>query len=53
MTMPQSGYVACGCRDCMEIAIGLTGALCHECADAGCDGEGECSVVPELTEGDR
>jgi hypothetical protein len=32
-----SGYCACACRDCMEIAIGEPGdALCHECVAAGC-----------------
>lgn len=40
----QSGYVTCDCRDCMEIAIGVPGALCHACDDAGCDPERECLV---------
>jgi hypothetical protein len=37
-----SGYIPCACRDCMEIAIGAPGALCHECETAGCDPEAEC-----------
>lgn len=33
----QSGYVPCTCRDCMEIAIGVSGeAYCYECEEAGC-----------------
>lgn len=41
----SSGYHDCPCRDCFEIAIGDDDgapAMCHECQDAGCDGEGEC-----------
>jgi hypothetical protein len=37
-----AGYVACGCRDCMETAIGAYGALCHACESAGCDPDEEC-----------
>jgi len=37
-----NGYGPCGCRDCMEIAIGEPGAMCHACEDAGCEGEREC-----------
>jgi hypothetical protein len=33
----MSGYTACGCRDCFEIAIGEPHALCWECAEAGCE----------------
>ena len=42
----MSGYIPCGCRDCMEIAIGEPGALCWECEEAGCEAgaEGECSA---------
>ena len=32
----DNGYRPCACRDCMEIAIGEPGALCHECKEAGC-----------------
>lgn len=38
----MSGYRACACRDCMEIAIGDEGALCHACEDAACDPDDEC-----------
>ena len=38
----QTGYRPCACRDCMEIAIGGRGAMCHECEDAGCNGDREC-----------
>ncbi len=41
----MAGYVHCGCRDCMEIAIGEAGALCHHCEDAGCDPERECQAA--------
>ena len=35
---PMTGYVACNCRDCFEIAIGLPGkALCGDCEEAGCE----------------
>ena len=37
------GYQPCGCRDCIDIAVGEPGALCWACEEAGCDGEGECS----------
>lgn len=41
----MSGYVWCGCRDCMEIAVGEPGVLCVECAEAGCLGpEHDCGV---------
>jgi hypothetical protein len=42
------GYVACGCRDCFDIAIGDCEAetlpLCASCEEACCDeaGESEC-----------
>lgn len=34
----DSGYRACACRDCMEIAIGegKRPAYCHACESAGC-----------------
>lgn len=44
----MSGYTQCACRDCFDIAISNDErcALCHECAEAGCehecDGGGEC-----------
>jgi hypothetical protein len=41
----DSGYRPCACRDCMEIAIGEAGALCHHCEDAGCDPNRECQAV--------
>jgi len=45
----MSGYCACSCRDCFEIAIsdGEGPALCWECKEAGCsDGEdSECCVI--------
>lgn len=40
--MSGSGYRDCACRDCFEIAIGEPHALCLDCADAGCEGDGEC-----------
>lgn len=40
--LEPSGYRPCACRDCMEIAIGEPGAMCHACDDAGCHGEREC-----------
>lgn len=43
-TIRPSGYRPCACRDCFEIAIGAEGAMCHDCQDAGCTGEGECSA---------
>jgi hypothetical protein len=41
-----SGYRPCSCRDCMEIAIGEKGALCHDCQKAGCSplGDEECQA---------
>ncbi len=45
-----SGYVACACRDCFEVAIAdesdESPAMCHACTGAGCesDGESECSA---------
>lgn len=35
--MTTNGYIDCACRDCFDIAIGPIGALCAECAEAGCD----------------
>jgi hypothetical protein len=43
----ESGYCPCACRDCMEIAIGEPGAMCHECEDSGCEGDAEC-LRPEV-----
>jgi hypothetical protein len=40
----ESGYRSCACRDCMEIAIGEPGAMCHECEDAGCPGDRDCQA---------
>lgn len=40
------GYHDCPCRDCFDVAIGeMTDrpgvpALCHACADAGCNADG-------------
>lgn len=55
----ENGYRACACRDCMELAIGGPGAMCHGCDDAGCPGDRECQAAdayggaeeaaPELT----
>jgi hypothetical protein len=38
----RSGYVHCACRDCMNLAISGDGkpALCGECSQCGCDGDG-------------
>lgn len=46
----MSGYCACECRDCMEIAMTNddgTPTLCSECEEAGCDaaGESECEAA--------
>lgn len=38
----ETGYRPCACRDCFETAIGGPGAMCHDCEDAGCEGEREC-----------
>lgn len=40
----ESGYTACACRDCFDIAIGIAGeAMCNDCEEAGCEaGEHEC-----------
>lgn len=42
----MSGYTACACRDCFEIAIGTPGSLCLACRKAGCtpDNETECDA---------
>ena len=40
VTVPQSGYTPCACRDCMDITVSSDTAkpeLCSECADAGCE----------------
>jgi len=40
-----TGYTHCACRDCFEIAIGRPGeAVCHDCVEAGCELDGECSA---------
>lgn len=39
----DGGYKPCACAECFEIAIGYGRPLCHECAEAGCEG-GSCSV---------
>lgn len=50
MTIDNSGYHDCPCRDCFEIAIGCDDNdapdLCAECEEAGCDADGcsECSA---------
>ena len=40
----MSGYVQCGCRECMEIAIGEPGDMCTDCEDAGCEPDEECQA---------
>lgn len=45
----ESGYTACPCSTCFEIAISddmKHPDLCHECEEAGCarDGSEECSA---------
>lgn len=41
----NTGYTSCACRDCMEIAIGVSGeAFCHECEEAGCEHDEECQA---------
>lgn len=38
-TVPQSGYTACACRDCMDTAVSSDTSkpeLCAECEQAGC-----------------
>lgn len=32
----EHAYRDCACRDCFEIAIGVQGALCSDCEEAGC-----------------
>jgi hypothetical protein len=41
----MSGYRPCACRDCMEIANGDQGSMCHHCVDAGCDSGRECQAA--------
>ena len=37
MSVKQSGYTHCKCRDCMETAIGVIGeAFCDDCIHDGC-----------------
>ena len=36
----QSGYRPCACEICPEIAIGVAGAVCGDCEDAGCTEDG-------------
>ena len=46
----SSGYRDCSCPTCFEIAIGEYGdttVFCLLCQEAGCDGGGDCQVVPE------
>jgi hypothetical protein len=43
--MTGSGYRPCACRDCMEVAIGDAGSMCHHCVDAGCDSNRECQAA--------
>lgn len=41
----MSGYIACSCRDCCDIAItsGDGPVLCADCKEAGCEvNNGEC-----------
>ena len=52
-----SGYPACGCRDCFDVAISSDvhkHGLCCACREAGCDGDGigGCRRPPEEPEGD-
>ena len=44
----MTGYVPCGCSECMEIAIGEPGTLCWECEEAGCTDE--CEVFNSVSE---
>lgn len=39
-----SGYVDCGCRDCMETAVGEPGDFCDDCQAAGCEPDSECQA---------
>lgn len=47
-----SGYVPCGCRDCMEIAIGQPGEMCNECEEAGCEPDKACRAETEFDDDD-
>lgn len=41
----SSGYTACKCRDCFEIAVSddmNNPDFCHECREAGCEADQEC-----------
>ena len=43
--MSNDGYTYCACRDCMEIAIGISGeTMCHACEEAGCELDSECEA---------
>ncbi len=39
-----SGYRDCACRDCFNVAVGVSGAVCSDCEDAQCDVDGECQA---------
>lgn len=36
-----SGYRACACHDCFEMAFGDRGAMCPACESAGCYADAE------------
>lgn len=43
--MAKSGYTACRCPECFDVAVSDymdEPDFCNECEDAGCDGEGSC-----------
>jgi hypothetical protein len=56
--LSNSGYHACPCRDCFEVAIGCdddnTPHLCNSCEESGCDatGESDCDAPHAYCAGD-
>lgn len=47
-----SGYVDCGCRDCLETTIGEAGDFCDDCQAAGCEPDSECQAENAYGGGD-
>lgn len=40
----ESGSRPCACGDCPNIAVGIPGELCSECAEWGCDATEQCQA---------
>lgn len=53
--MAQSGYTACRCRDCMEVAVSDDMAepdFCLGCEEAGCEDDEECMCEGAYSDGE-